>query len=296
MIKNLAWIAWAVLPVLALALHYGPGQEWLARDEAAKIAARAGAAQQVAESAQERAHDAHLATFEARKQAFLAGQDPDQPVDPVAGRKLKELRAAEEVAYDAAAKAWAQTADLYLTAAETLDGGRCADALHWAAARARVRSGEVFNGVRALQQLLVIQQEAGLGDSPMAGTVREELAAAQYIGARLLREEGRPGTVWREVSGAARRNYRYLAERRLARAGDETARLMQRNLEQVLNLEQSDRSQLDGMPLPRQSPRGRRPGDCEAGSCRGKKPGRGPQKKGRPAQGAGGRMPYGPGW
>ena len=36
---------------------------------------------------------------------------------------------------------------------------------------------------------------------------------------------------------------------------------IQRNLEQVLNLEQSSSEQLEGVPLPRQAPMARRPGD-----------------------------------
>jgi hypothetical protein len=186
-------------------------------------------------------------------------------------------------------------AEAYQGAAEQIEGTRASDAMHWAAARAKVRAGEVFNGVQDLEQLLRIYRDQGEGDSPMAEAIREELAAAQYVGARLLREEGRPATVWRDVSGAARRHYRYLAERHRDGADPDVAQQMQRNLEQVLNLEQSDRSQLDGMPLPRQSPRGRRPGDAQPGDGKGRR-GRGPLVPGPPANGAGGRMPYGPGW
>lgn len=295
MIRTLGWIFWAVLPVIGLAIHYGPGQVWMAFDDAAQIASQASAAQETADAAQAAAYAAHLKTFEAQKQLFLQGQDLGQPADGAAAARLEALRTAEEEAYAVAARAWGRVANQYQEAAERIDGTRTSDTMHWASARAKVRAGEVFNGVQDLQQLLRVYQEQDEGDSPMAEAIREELAAAQYVGARLLREEGRPSSVWRDVSGAARRHYRYLAERHRGGANHDVAQQMQRNLEQVLNLEQSDRSQLDGMPLPRQSPRGRRPGDGEPGEGRGP-PGRGPTQPGPPANGAGGRMPYGPGW
>lgn len=295
MIKTLGWIIWAVLPVLGLALHYGPGQDGLAYDDAAKIAARAAVAQEEADEAQAAAHATHLKTLEARKRLFLEGHDPDEPVDDAAAARLDTLRAEEARAYEEAAEAWRRVAATYEEAAARIDGTRASDAMRWAAARAKVRSGEVFNGIQDLQQLLRMYLETGEGDTPMGEAIREELAAAQYVGARLLREEGRPATVWRDVSGAARRHYRYLAERHREQTESDLGQPAQRNLEQVLDLEQSDRSQLDGMPLPLQSPRGRRPGDGEPGEGKGKK-GKGPLKQGPPADGAGGRMPYGPGW
>ncbi len=72
--------------------------------------------------------------------------------------------------------------------------------------------------------------------------------------------------------------------------------LMQRNLEQVLNLEQTVADQLQGTPLPRTAPLARRPGDGEPGDRPGKGPGRGPLKDGPPAAGAGIPGPYGVGW
>lgn len=45
----------------------------------------------------------------------------------------------------------------------------------------------------------------------------------------------------------------------------ELASNLQTNVERVLDLEQSDRSELVGKPIPKDSPRGRRPGDGEPG-------------------------------
>jgi hypothetical protein len=179
--------------------------------------------------------------------------------------------------------------------------------------------------------------------------IREELAAAQYIGARLLREEGRPPEVWRPVANEARQHYRYLsasegnanfdarssadakssvhakssadtiasantatneeapmteptnAPSSNAKSPNSPAALnrdqrLQRNLEQVLNLEQSTSDQLEGLPLPRRAPLARRPGDGEPGNRPGKGPGRGPLRDGPPSDGGGIPGPYGVGW
>ncbi|MCA9223903.1 MAG: hypothetical protein KDA71_26515 [Planctomycetales bacterium] len=193
------------------------------------------------------------------------------------------------------------------------------ESLRWAEARAMVRSGEVFNGIEQLQALLDLRvaesrELAASGDVDASAelpvdAIREELAAAQYIGARLLREEGRAPEVWRPVANQARQHYRYLAanENRSsddaisANPGGESENLgrdqkLQRNLEQVLNLEQSSSDQLEGLPLPRKAPLARRPGDGEPGDRPGKGPGRGPLQDGPPASGAGIPGPYGAGW
>lgn len=221
-----------------------------------------------------------------------------------------------------------------------------------------VRSGMVFNGVDQFQALLDVRisemsvsadsgsnsSQAGSATSRLpTDAIREELAAAQYIGARLLREEGRSPEIWKPVANAARQQYRLLAERELggdagnlgtaqlvsrgtdspsspptdsvgatksgeamessssSSSSDETGRLtraerIQRNLEQVLNLEQSSAEQLEGIPLPRQAPMARRPGDGEPGDRPGKGPGRGPMQDGPPGDGAGIPGPFGSGW
>jgi len=212
------------------------------------------------------------------------------------------------------------------------------ESLRWAEARAMVRSGEVFHGIEQLQALLDLRmaeahqqavfkiQRTSTGDSGSApdntanrssdaalptDAIREELAAAQYVGARLLREEGRPQEVWRPVANAARQHYRYLSapgndpnvvdeSERSSDTDDrdslDSDQRLQRNLEQVLNLEQISSEQLEGLPLPRSAPLARRPGDGEPGDQPGKGPGRGPIQDGPPNAGAGVPGPMGAGW
>ncbi|WP_442509240.1 hypothetical protein SH528x_000796 [Novipirellula sp. SH528] len=294
----------------------------------------------------------------------------------------------QDSAYADASELWHATVQRYGQAIETLlkvkavanqqsrdaampqSDRQLLESLRWAEARAMVRSGEVFNGIEQLQALLdlrvteahqqassAVQQASSASGASQAlpiAAIREELAAAQYVGARLLREEGRPPEVWRPVANAARQHYRYLSAPENAPSADAPAtgdaepsnaqpsntapsgaelsdaepssvvpsdaaspppltgdrsasaadptdldrnQRMQRNLEQVLNLEQSVSDQLEGLPLPRSAPLARRPGDGEPGDKPGgKQPGRGPLRDGPPAAGAGIPGPHGAGW
>ncbi|MFT3686870.1 MAG: hypothetical protein QM783_18440 [Phycisphaerales bacterium] len=133
--------------------------------------------------------------------------------------------------------------------------------------------------------------DAGQSTGPLADQARDEAATGYYYGARLLRASGKPASEWREVSGQARQNFRYLAE--TAGSDDAKAADRQKNLELVLNLEQSSSEDLQAKPLPKYSPRkgaeGLRPGD-RAGKTK-----RPPRKK-SDARGAGGTGDIEGGW
>lgn len=378
---SVLWLLWLILPVFVLAYHYGPGQMRLARDQAASLVQKAQSQSALATQAQEAAYQSQLKVLTARRAAFVAGVDwQAQPKHPLSQAVL-EATAQQDSAYEHAAEVWNVTAELYGEATDKLlkamrtdkaaDSGMSPadqdllESLRWAEARAMVRSGEVFHGVEQLQALLDLRvAEANQAASSMVripdqakslptDAIREELAAAQYIGARLLREEGRPPEVWRPVANEARQHYRFLSapdiessagvtsavataddaadatnaslatngettrqENANARpsnarpsnsppsnAGDSAAsaeldrdQRLQRNLEQVLNLEQSTSDQLEGLPLPRRAPLARRPGDGEPGKKPGKGPGRGPLQDGPPGDGAGIPGPFGVGW
>jgi hypothetical protein len=73
-----------------------------------------------------------------------------------------------------------------------------------------------------------------------------------------MRLSGRPASEWKEVSGRARQNFRYLAETSGADAA--LAKNHQNNLELVLNLEQSSLEDIQAKPLPKDSPRANRDG------------------------------------
>ncbi|MCH1496536.1 MAG: hypothetical protein L7U72_15055 [Rubripirellula sp.] len=426
----LLWLVWLLCPAFALTFHYGPGQVWLARDRIGEKISLANARSMGAAVKQEMAYRSQIEVLEARRLAFVEGVDwqsePDHPVSI----SVRDAEKRQETLYQEAADEWSGVTMAYTEAIkvliESLGASVGADdhisdsdqdlleSLRWAEARGMVRSGLVFNGVDQLQALLDLRgaENEAISNNAMAvsnrgsswfategrrrissDVIREELAAALYVGARLLREEGRSPELWRPVSNAARQHFRYLAEKELAsedsvrsvkvgEAGDlqeidqqlqgtdamgavratgtETVDLptitasearqdaaspliasqrptteesgsdqavidqavidqaeidqaeiaqtdadgqqlsraerIQRNLEQVLNLEQSSSEQLEGIPLPRQAPMARRPGDGQPGDRPGRGPGRGPLQDGPPGEGAGIPGPFGSGW
>jgi len=287
-ISRLMWTCWALVPVGLLAYHFGPGQSAYAFDQAARLQAHAAVAEKEAAAAQEAAYAHHLAAIDARRRAFLS-QSPD---DAAAAR---EAAATEDAAYKVAAEAWRKAADAFAPIQAILEG-TSPDALsriRWARGRALVRSGDIARGVTDLEDLLDEFAQAGTADSEIATSTREELATAYYYGARLMRLAGIPAEEWRAVSGKARQQFRYLAEKSIA-AGtqDQAVRDHEKNLELVLNLEQSSLQDLQGRPLPRLSPRD---------GAQGLRPGNRPGKTQRPptrrdGRGAGGAGDIGEGW
>ncbi len=167
--NSVLWLLWLVLPVFVLTFHYGPGQRWLAHDQAAAIIRQAQTQSAAAADAQQTAYESQLRVLVARRKAFVAGVDwqarPDHPL----AQSVIATTANQETAYEQAAEIWHRTAQLYGQATETLlkvinnrqidvsmsDRDRqLLEWLRWAQARAMVRSGEVFNGIEQLQALL----------------------------------------------------------------------------------------------------------------------------------------------
>lgn len=277
---------WAVLPVMAVAYHFGPGQAGLNRDGAARLLAGAHSAEAVAAEAQVLAHTAHLKTIQARQRALLSEDQHDENL-------VAQAFDAEQVAYAIASDAWKEAADAYQIVEHLLGESEEALIVQWAKGRALVRAGEIYNGIDQLQSIMDRIELDGIDNAALAIGAREELAGAYYYGARILREEGRPAELWRQSSGIARQQYRFLAENATDSNDAEMVRSLQRNLERVLDLEQLDGTELIGKPLPKNSPRGRRPGDRDPGNCplNGQRPGDGP-----PRNGAGNLLEIGPGW
>jgi len=322
--SRVAWTVWALTPVALLAYHFGPGQRAYIFDRAAGMRGYAAKAEAEAMKLQEAAYEKHLAAIEARRRSFLA-QTPE------AAAEVKGAVEAEDGAYKLAAAAWVKTASAF-EEIETLLGETSADTLarvKWSRSRALVRSGEIALGADGLEALLDEFAEAGTLETPLGRSTREELATAYYYGARLMRLAGMPAEEWRAVSGKARQQFRYLAETRDAAAsgaaldkpggkagsgeaavatagdakitgdsvgggtsGEVVSSDQQKNLELVLDLEQSSMTDLQGRPLPKLSPRtgqeGLRPGKRQGKS---KRPPR--QRDGR---GAGGVGDIGGGW
>ena len=285
MVTRIGWSLWAIAPALALAFHFGPGQTMLKRDSAVYRLEIAKKEDVAANKLQQIAYAAQFATLEARRKILIEDNEVNRT-------QLELASQAEQMAYTAASDAWKIAADRYQEAESLLEGSPQAKQVKWLRGRALVRAGEVFNGIEALQSTLDEAIQEGPSSNDLVTAAREELAAAHYYGARLLREEGRASDLWRQVSETSRQQYRFLAEQTSKESQPQLASNLQRNVERVLDLEQSDRSELIGRPIPKDSPRGRRPGDGEPG----KRPGRGPRKGDRPGNGASGMLEIGPGW
>jgi hypothetical protein len=288
---RVSWTIWALVPVVAVAVHFDTGQQLMARDVAADMLTSAHTTQTQAMAAQSDAYAAHLAAIEARAATFLSDADAD------AQQRLDDAVAAELAAYEAASEQWAAAAASFELVEERLgeDDTTVLGEVQWAKARAKVRAGDVWDGAADLEALLDrTQQSDAPKDARLARAAREELAAACYFGARLLRLEGKPASLWRPQAIRARQHFRFLAED-AASSGDNTqaVRALEDNVERSINLELMDFSELEGQPLPKQSPRQAR-GNCKkSGTCT-KISQRPPNRKdGRGASGAG---PIGPGW
>ena len=282
-----SWTLWAVVPVLALAYHFGPGQQALKEDIASGMIAHAQTLQSEAVEAQDAAYAKHLAAIAARRAAF-GKEDPDLIA------AAKAAGEAEDAAYAVAGEKWQRTADELGEAQDLIQesDSDLRNRVRLARARALVRAGDVGGGADDLESLLTSLGESGEADSPLGLEAREELATALYYGARLLRLAGKPGEQWREVSGRARQNYRYLAEQARATGGDsEAVANHEKNGELVLNLEQSSLDEIYAKARPKDSPTG-------AGSRLGeKRPGRRGRRPGdQPSNGAGLDGEIGQGW
>ena len=285
-LSRFAWTLWALVPVAALAFHFGPGQSAYRKDQAARLVARADELQRGALALQESAYEAHLVAIKARVAAF--GDD-----DPSRRQVALDANAAEEKAYAEAARAWGETAQALADAQTLVDEleGPVRDEIRLAKARALVRTGDVATGTNELEDLLLDAAERDTLDTPLALDAREELATAYYYGARLMRLAGKPADEWREVAARAKQNFRYLAEDAKSRgAAGEVVANHEKNGELVLDLEQSSLDELYAKPRPKDSPTGK----CNGlGQKRGNRPGKRPGDK--PGKGAGMDGEIGPG-
>ena len=106
MLSKISLAIWAVIPVMAMAYNFGPGQEGLHRDRASRLMEDAKIEEAAAEEAQATAHAAQLVTMEARKRALLSASDEDE-------QEVADALEAEKEAYAIASDAWKSAADAY---------------------------------------------------------------------------------------------------------------------------------------------------------------------------------------
>jgi hypothetical protein len=286
--SRIGWTCWALLPVAGLAYHFGPGQRAYTEDRARDVIGQAQRLEADAQDAQDAAYQAHLLSLKARKTALASKAAPDEAA-------ARDAATREDEAYRIAAEKWKLTADKLQQAQDMLGaaGSAKTDPVRVARDRALIRAGKIAEGVGDLENMLDTMSEAGQQETALARKAREEVATGYYYGARLMRVAGKPAAEWRAVSGAARQNFRYLAETSTDGGAESKTGELQKNLELVLNLEQSGQEDLLAKPLPKNSPRG-----SAEGLGPGKKQGKSkrPPRKGPDARGASGVGDIEGGW
>jgi hypothetical protein len=261
-LARFAWAAWALVPVAALAFHYGPGQRIYRQDLAARLQENARRLEKEASELQAKAYDKHLAAIEARRRSFV---EHTPEADAAAAKAADE----QEAAFALSSAAWKSAADAFgqMQAVAVDATPQTIQKIRWSRSRALVRAGDIWTGIGEFEDVLDEVESSGKKDATsteMARATREELAAAYYSAARLMRLSGEPEEEWRIESGKARQHFRYLAEQAKAEGKPaEKIRDQERNVELVLDLEQSSVMELQGKPLPKNSPlrrTGNRPG------------------------------------
>ncbi len=285
-VTRIAWALWAVLPVAALAYHFGPGQTIYQHERAVELHRLALELERDAITLHQTAYARHLQAVDARN---AAAESPTPEAEALSNAATE----AESRAFGLSSAAWRLAADAFGHIQEVAEDASAETlrAVRWSRSRALVRAGDLWTGIRELEDVLSELEADGQAESSMARTTREELASAYYYAARLMRLSGEPAEEWFVESGKARQHFRYLAERERAKGLDaERAKNYERNVELVLDLEQSTLLEIQGKPLPEDSPLGRtgnRPGP-------GRKSKRPPQR--RDGRGAGGAQDIREGW
>lgn len=178
--RAIKWSAWGLVPVVAVALHLGPGQKLWAEDQAARLLRLA-----------QRADD---------QATRLSAQDSSEE----AGKKWAE---ASELYTQVRGK---------LDESDRLRIWQ----VRLAEARVKVNSGEIVEGGEQLRTLLFEVTSAEKPDAALADEIRGEAASTAHATSWLMRLEGASREEWMEESEVARQHYRLLAEAALGKGMD----------------------------------------------------------------------------
>lgn len=210
--KKIFLFVWLLLPVAALAYHYGPGQDHLSADRSANALERARAAEQ-----------------QAREVAARDGEE------------------AARGHWAQAEAAYAQALDL-LPAARIAE----ARAIRLARAQAQMFISELPQARSELSALVDELAQDPSADPSLNMRARSALANAQYYTTWLMRLEGGAHEQWEPEIEASRQNYKLLAEQAEHAGDAKLARESRENLEASIRLERMELSDLQGLPLPSQ--------------------------------------------
>jgi len=210
--RKLLIFVWFLLPFGAAAYHYGPGQEALRADGAARAVARA-----------------ETAARAARDVALREGDDA-----------ARALWTDAEAAYAEALEALPP------------DRTREARAIRLERDKARMFISQLPEARHDLAELVDELASDRHADPKLVADAQSALANAQYYTTWLMRLEGAPREEWESEIEAARQNYKLVAEQVSGAHDPKLAAESRENLESAIRLERAELTDLQGLPLPSQ--------------------------------------------
>jgi hypothetical protein len=210
--RKLLIFLWLLLPVAALAYHYGPGQDRLLEDRAAEAAERGMEAARDARALQTAEGDLAAAShWAAAVEAF------DEALASLPAERVVEARA-----------------------------------LRLERAKAQMLCSGLPEARRELQSLVEEMSADPLSDAARLADARGALGSAQYYTTWLMRLEGAPREEWEQEIESARQNFRLLAEEASGQDDEARAARAGEDLEAAIRLARMDLTELQGLPLPSQ--------------------------------------------
>ena len=208
--KKAVLIAWLLLPAVAAAYHYGPGQEALRLDDAGAALARGREA-----AAQARLVAAKDGDAAAREYWAVAEEALGQALSLLPKERVAETRA-----------------------------------IVLERAKAQMQVSQLPEARRSLETLVDELAADAQADRALLADARETLANAQYYTTWLMRLEGQPRDEWLKEIEASRQNYTLLAEQSKAAGDERGAAEQARTVESAVRLARTDLKELQGIPLP----------------------------------------------
>jgi hypothetical protein len=210
--RRALFVVWLLLPAVALAYHYGPGQDRLRADDAALLVGKARASADRAREVARTDGDAAAREHWAAAEAALAEAIPLLPGDSADAVRAARLERA---------RAWMHVSRL-------------------PEARA------------ALEVLVDELEGDPAADGSLLRDARAALAESRFYVTWLLRLEGATREEWEPEIDAARQGYKLLHEEAAAAGDESFARESRESLDATIRLARLDLEELQGLPLPSQ--------------------------------------------
>jgi len=210
--RNALVLAWVLVPAVAVAYHYGPGQDRLRADDAAALVRKGADSAARAREVAAKDGDAAARDFWTESEAAYADAIPLlDGGSPDAARAARLERA----------KAW-------------------------------MNIGKLPEARQEFERLVDDAAADPSTDPALLADARGSLAESRFYMTWLLRLEGYARDVWGPEIDAARQSYKLLHEDAVARADDAAATRSRESLEAAVRLERLDLTELQGLPLPSQ--------------------------------------------